>query len=70
LLLLLGIARLTLGRRPGIGSRFLSDASSTHKYLCLEQLFSLARFTLHVVDGVAMLNVGVEPENHSDFAIW
>jgi hypothetical protein len=35
----------------------------------LEQEFAFARFTLHVVDGVAVLYIGIETENHKDSCI-
>jgi hypothetical protein len=30
----------------------------------LKQFFALARFALHVIDGVSVFYVGVEAENH------
>jgi hypothetical protein len=35
----------------------------------LQQEFAFAGFALHVVDGVAVLNVGIEAEDHEEFVI-
>src|SRR5690242_6693057 len=45
----------------------LTDAAPADKDLGLEQQVCFARFTLHVVDGVLVLDVGVEAKNH---ALW
>jgi hypothetical protein len=38
---------------------------SAHKYLRFKEVFILARFALHVVDGVGVFNVGIKAENHA-----
>jgi hypothetical protein len=42
----------------------LANAAAAHEDLRLEQLFSPTGFTLHVVHGFVVLNVGVEAEDH------
>jgi len=68
LLLFLGIAETGLGGGGGIGDRLLADAAAADEDLGLEQFFALAGLTLHVVNGVAVLDVGIEAKNH--FVIW
>src|SRR5881227_2208801 len=63
-LFLLGIAKTNLCGGGGIGDSFFSHTSATHENLGLKQFFTLARFTLHVVDGVGVLYVGVKSEDH------
>src|SRR6476469_9735742 len=43
----------------------LSDATSAHEYLGLQQLISLPRLALHVVDRIANFDVCVESEDHA-----
>ena len=36
--------------------------------MCIrDRFFALARLALHVVDGIAMLDIGIEAENHKGF---
>ena len=67
LLLFLRIAETGLHGRAGVGDGALADAASANEDLGLEQLFALAGFALHVVDGVAVLDVGIEAKNHKEF---
>ena len=62
--LLFLLVGLPLARRGGIGNRFFSDTTSTDKNLRLQQQLAFASFALHVVDGVRVLDVGVESKNH------
>src|ERR1700739_2783279 len=66
LMLLLCVAGLPLARLGGVGFGPLANAASADEYLGLEQQFSLARLALHVVDGVAMLHVGIEAKNNKE----
>ena len=45
----------------------LADAAAAHEHLGLQQKLAFAGFALHVVDGVAVLNVGVKSEDHAFF---
>ena len=51
----------------GVRSCPFADAAAAHKHLGLKQELALAGFALHVVDSIAVLHVGVEPENHGIF---
>ena len=50
----------------GIRDGSLADAAAAHENLGLQQLLSLPRLTLHVVDGVFVANIGVKTEDHID----
>src|SRR6185369_13158180 len=50
-----------------VGSRALADAATANEHLGLQQKLALAGLALHVVDGVALLNVGVKAEDHALF---
>jgi hypothetical protein len=69
LLLFLGISETDLRGRRGVGDRPFADAPATHEDLGLKQFFAFACFALHVVDGVAVFNVGIKSENHGRFVI-
>ena len=69
LLLFLGIPKTGFERGGRVGDRFLADAPSAHEDLSLKQFFALARFALHVVDGVAVFDVGIEAKDHKNFVI-
>ena len=69
MLLFLGVAEIGLLRGSSIRNGFLADTPSTHEDLRLQQFLALARFALHVVDGVAVFDVGIEAENHKRFVI-
>jgi hypothetical protein len=53
------------GELVSVGGRALSDAATTHEYLGLQQKFAFAGLALHVVDGVALLDIRVKAENHA-----
>jgi len=63
---LLLISEIAFGDLLGVGSGAFSDAAAAHKDLGLQDKLILARFTLHVIDGVTLLDVGIETENHAD----
>ncbi len=63
---LLFLLRITIPGRGGVGDGFFPDAAAAHEDLSLEELFALARFALHVVDGIAMFDVGIKAKNHKD----
>jgi hypothetical protein len=65
-LLFLMIAKTSLGGGGRVGNGFLAYTSSPDEDLGLKQFFTLARFALHVIDGVNVLYVGVESKNHED----
>jgi hypothetical protein len=65
-LLFLVIAKTGLSGGSRIGNCLFADAPSPDEYLGLKQFFALARFTLHVVDGVTVLYVRVKSKNHED----
>ena len=69
LLLFLRIAEAGLQGGSGVGDGAFADASAAHEDLGLEQFFALARFALHVVDGVAVFYVSVKAKNHKEFVI-
>jgi hypothetical protein len=69
LLLFLRVAEVDFLGRSRVGNRLLADALSAHEDLRLKQFFALARFALHVIDGVAVFDVGIEAENHKRFVI-
>src|SRR6266849_2081126 len=41
------------------------DAAATHEYLSLQEEFAFAGLALHVVDGVALLDIRIKAENHA-----
>src|SRR5262249_44010653 len=49
----------------GVGRGFLADTAASDEHLSLQNEFVFARFTLHVIDGIALFYVGVETENHA-----
>ncbi len=65
LLLFLRVAE-DVRRFVRVRSGFLADAASADKHLRLQQTLAFTCFTLHVVDGVTMLDVGIEAENHRE----
>jgi hypothetical protein len=69
LLLFLSVTKAGFQGGVGVGNCLLADTSAAHEDLGLEQFFALAGFALHVVDGVAVFDVGIEAENHKNFAI-
>ena len=64
---LLLVRKQRISGAVGVRSRPFSDATAPHKHLGLEQKLRLAGFALHVVHSIAVLHVGVEPENHGIF---
>jgi len=64
LLLFLRIAETGLRNGSGVGDGFLADAAPANEDLGLKQFFAFARFTLHVVDGVDVFDVGIKAEDH------
>ena len=66
LLLFLGVAKAGFRGRGGVRDGFLPDTPAAHEDLGLQQLFALAGFTLDVIDGVAVFDVGIEAENHKN----
>ena len=67
LLFFLRVPELDFGRLAGIRRGLFAHAAAAHENLRLQQTFAFTRFTLHVVDGVAMLHIGIEAKNHRDF---
>ena len=65
-LLFLRVTDLHLAGLAAIGGGFLAYTAATHEDLRLQEEFPFTRLTLHVVDGVAVLDVGIEAENHRD----
>src|SRR5205807_2516203 len=59
------IGEAGLGDLLGIRGGTLPDAASAHEYLGLQEMVVLARLALHVIDGVLVLDVGIEAENHN-----
>ena len=47
-----------------IRSRAFANAASAHEDLGLQQHLAFARLALHVIDGVVVLDVGIEAKNH------
>ena len=43
----------------------LADTAPPHKDLRLQQHVTLTRFALHVIDGIFVLDVGIEAKNHA-----
>jgi hypothetical protein len=48
-----------------VGGGFFPDATASDKHLSLQNEFVFARFTLHVIDGVALFYISIETENHA-----
>ena len=69
LLLFLRVPELRFSGFGGIGSRFLANAAAAHENLGLQKEFPFTRLALHVIDRVAVLDVGIEAENHKDWVI-
>ena len=57
------------GQLVPVGSRPFADTAATHEYLGLQQQLAFAGLALHVVDGVALLDVGVKAKNHACFVL-
>lgn len=49
---------------PGVGLCAFPDATAAHKNLSLQQEFAFASLTLHVIDRVLVLYVGIKTKNH------
>ena len=60
------VGEIPLGQSLGVRSGSFPDAAATHKHLGLQDELVFPSFTLHVVDRVALLHIGVEAKNHSD----
>src|SRR4029077_2992627 len=63
-LFLLLIAKTAPGHLVGVGSGALADAAPAHEDLGLQEQLSLTGFALHVIDGITVLYIGIEAENH------
>jgi hypothetical protein len=64
LLFFLRISKAGVGRGIRVGNSLFADTPAAHEYLSLEQSLALARFTLHVIDRIVVLYIGIEAENH------
>jgi hypothetical protein len=54
----------------GVRNGFLADAVAANEDLRLQEEFVPAGLTLHVIDGVPALNIGIKAENHRAKALW
>jgi hypothetical protein len=66
-LLQLGLGKSWLGELLGVGNGPLADATTLDEHLGLQKLLALTSFALHVVDGFAVLDVGIEAKNHGRY---
>ena len=55
------------GQLVSVGRGPLADAAAADEHLGLQQKLALAGLALHVVDGVALLDIRVKAENHALF---
>ena len=62
--LFLGVSESAFSGFAGVRFGPFSNTAAANEHLRLQQKLPFAGFTLHVIDGVVMLDVGIEAKNH------
>ena len=64
-LLLLLVRKISARDLLGIGRCLFPDAAAAYEHLGLQDEFVFARFALHVINGIALLHIGIKTKNHA-----